>query len=354
MRFITFFFIALPIFIVVVPYVINIITQYPGQATHTSGVVLVTGASSGIGLSAAVALQKQGYTVIGGVRKERDAQTLQKKYKLRSIILDVTKEVEIASAKQQLEQICAETNLKFVGLINNAGVSRDLPVELQPKKAIRFVYGVNIFGLMDVTRELLPLLRSSNGRVINIGSVAGLTAMAGGSTYHGTKHAVEAISDCLRRELYPHGVSVALVEPAYVESKIFGKQIGTNDPTSHLTKDEYQLYHHVFANKKAHMEKVLKTASPTATSTDVAIVHAMTSPYPKTRYVVANVLGIPANVVIPLLAQLPDRVADVMFYYSTQKGYGGLIPLFVFGYLVYITLLLYTWKFVKYVDSRLF
>ena len=135
MKFITLCFIALPIFIVVVPYVVNIVTQYPGQATHTNGVVLVTGASSGIGLSAAVALQKQGFTVIGGVRKEKDAQTLHKKYNLRSIILDVTKEVEIESAKQQLEHICAETNLKFVGLINNAGVSLDLPVELQPRKA---------------------------------------------------------------------------------------------------------------------------------------------------------------------------------------------------------------------------
>ena len=102
------------------------------------------------------------------------------------------------------------------------------------------------------------------------------------------------------------------------------------------------------------MEKVLKTASPTATSTDIAIVDAMISPYPKTRYVVANVLGIPANVIMPLLAQLPDRVADVMFYYATQKGYGGLIPLFVCGYLLYVTLLLYTWKFINYVDSKLF
>ena len=353
MKYLTFFGLGLPVFIIVIPYLINIVTQFPGQYTHEKGgIILVTGASSGIGLSAAIALKKEGYLVVGGVRKETDAKMLANEYNLRAVILDVTKEVEIESAKQKVLELSEETGKKFIALVNNAGVSRDLPVELQPKETIRFVYGVNVFGLMDVTREFLPLLRWNKGRVINIGSVAGLTAVAGGSTYHGTKHAVEAFSDCLRRELYPHGVSVALVEPAYVESKIFGKSTGGNDPTATLTNEEYKLYNHVFANRKETMKKVLKTASPT-TVTDDAIIHAIKSPYPKTRYIVANVLGLPANVIVPLLSQFPDRVADVIFFYATQKGYGGLVPLFVTTYICYGLMLMQAWKFVKYIDSKI-
>ena len=93
-------FLGIPIIYIVVPYLVNIVTQYPGQVIHQNSVVLVTGASSGIGLSAAIALKKKGYFVIGGIRKEKDAVRLQKTYDLQTVILDVTKEVDIERSKQ--------------------------------------------------------------------------------------------------------------------------------------------------------------------------------------------------------------------------------------------------------------
>ena len=344
-------FLGIPILYIVIPYLVNIVTQYPGQVIHQNGVVLVTGASSGIGLSAAVALKKKGYFVIGGVRKEKDAVTLRKTYGLQTVILDVTKEVDIERSKQEIQQICEEKSLPFVGLVNNAGVSRDLPVELQPRETIRFVYSVNTFGVMDMTREYLPLLRKSKGRIINIGSVAGLTALPGAATYHGTKHALEAISDCVRREMYPHQVSVSIVEPAYVTSKIFGKSMNENDPSSKLTQEEFGLYRHVFGGRAEHMKKAIASASPT-TVTDEAITHAMTSAYPQTRYIVANVVGIPAKIIVPIFNYMPDRVADVVLYLRTKK-----LPIFLLIGLAYSGIFLCLWmvyNFLKSLDRHLY
>jgi NAD(P)-dependent dehydrogenase (short-subunit alcohol dehydrogenase family) len=108
----------------------------------------------------------------------------------------------IASAKEPL-----------VALVNNAGISTRSPLEATPMKLVRMVYEVNVFGLTHVTQTFLPLLRANQGRIINIGSVAGLLASDSSSTYSGTKFAVEAITDSLRRELASFGISVSLVEP---------------------------------------------------------------------------------------------------------------------------------------------
>ena len=113
-----------PYFTVVIPYLVNIVT-HPGQVVHQGSVVLVTGASSGIGLSAAVALKKKGYFVIGGVRKEKDAVTLRKTYGLQTVILDVTKEVDIERSKQEFNRFVKKS--LFVGLEQRWRI-RNLPV----------------------------------------------------------------------------------------------------------------------------------------------------------------------------------------------------------------------------------
>jgi NADP-dependent 3-hydroxy acid dehydrogenase YdfG len=306
------------------PYVVNFVLLFPGLHTHQAGIILVTGASSGIGLSAAIALARKGYTVVAGVRREHDASYIKSvEPSLIPIILDVTKDSHVERSVQTVEQYKERYGLQFVGLVNNAGVSKGLPLEIQPFSFVEQVYGVNTFGLLKVTKEFIPLLRRSKGRIINVGSVAGHLATAGGSTYAGTKHALEAISDSLRRELFHHEVSVSLVEPAFVETAIFGKSMSSNDPVSKLSKEDYSLYQIMFDKREATMEKNIRLASSTSV-TDEAITHAMQSLYPHSRYVVANVQGIPAVVLMKLFWLLPDRVADFILH-KNMTGYPAVL-----------------------------
>ena len=180
-------------------------------------------------------------------------------------------------------------------------------------KNIEYVYSVNTFGLLRMSKAFIPLLRESKGRIVNIGSIAGRIATKGSSTYNGTKYALEGITDSLRRELYHHEISVSLIEPAYVRTKIFEKSMNQHDPVSKLSKEEYELYSAHFNNRIMIRNKYLENASPPAV-TDKAILHAVTSQRPFTRYVVANVLGIPATILTKVFWLLPDRLADFLLY----------------------------------------
>lgn len=115
------------------PYVVNFVLLFPGLHTHQAGIILVTGASSGIGLSAAIALARKGYTVVAGVRREHDASYIKSvEPSLIPIILDVTKDSHVERSVQTVEQYKERYGLQFVGLVNNAGVSKGLPLEIQP------------------------------------------------------------------------------------------------------------------------------------------------------------------------------------------------------------------------------
>eukprot|EP00049_Salpingoeca_infusionum_P010773 m.185907 g.185907 ORF g.185907 m.185907 type:complete len:328 (-) comp14742_c3_seq1:44-1027(-) len=275
------------------------------KVNHT-GCVLVTGASSGIGYAAAVELATMGYHVYATVRKERD-QVLLHNLKIKTlhpVIMDVTNHQQVADVAAQI----AKSGFPFVGLVNNAGISTRAPVELTKDKDVRNVFEVNVFGLLDVTREFLPLLRKAQGRIVNIGSVAGLAGQSYSSTYSGTKFALEGITDSLRREMGPFGVSVSIVEPAYVATAIADKSRAAD---TQATKEQRAIYSNFFSSVDKKRAEAFQKASPVTVCTD-AIVHALTARYPEPRYVVANVRGVPANVIAWVLHLLPDRWEDAL------------------------------------------
>jgi NAD(P)-dependent dehydrogenase (short-subunit alcohol dehydrogenase family) len=139
--------------------------------------------------------------------------------------------------------------LPFVALVNNAGVQSDMPVELQTAEADLWVFDVNVLGLLAVSRAFIPLLRAAGpgARLINVGSLAGLLGSPGSATYVGSKFAVEGISDCLRQELQGFGISVSLIEPGYVVSRMAEKVHAEGSaPYLHLPAAQYALYRHVF------------------------------------------------------------------------------------------------------------
>lgn len=186
--------------------------------------VVVTGASSGIGEATALHLDEIGLRVFAGVRRDADGAALARRAseRLKPIRLDVTDEECVAAAA---DLVSRETSGKLDGLINNAGLSVNGPLELMPGDQVRKMMDVNVTGLMAVTRAFLPLIRAARGRIINISSGHGLLAIPDKSAYAASKFAVQAISDALRVELQPFGVHVSCLAVGKVETAVLGKII---------------------------------------------------------------------------------------------------------------------------------
>ncbi|MCW8850963.1 MAG: SDR family NAD(P)-dependent oxidoreductase, partial [Melioribacteraceae bacterium] len=181
--------------------------------------VLVTGASSGIGKAIALHLDQKGFKVFAGVRKEKDAETLKSESSdlLNTIILDVT---DCKSIEDSFNLIKNDSTNELFGIVNNAGVGISGVLEAVSVDDIRNLMEVNVIGLMAVTKSFIPLLKSTKGRIVNIGSTSSFFSSPGASAYSGSKFAVRAISDSLRLELKHLGISVSLVAPGAVESEI--------------------------------------------------------------------------------------------------------------------------------------
>lgn len=282
---------------------------------HGSGGILVTGASSGIGRHAAISLARQGYTVFAGCRKQNDMESLSAEgvSTLRPIIIDVTKEKQIDEAYHKIE---AELGGKpFVALVNNAGMEGAAPVELLEMQAVRTTFEVNYFGVLQVTKKFIPLLRKAGkgARIVHVSSVAGLMSSPGGTPYAATKFAVEAMNDALRIELAPWGITSSVINPAFVATEIFGKvQAHRDSDMEKYTAEQKSLYKHLINDnaKKMMLDMVAKADTPAVTTE--AITHAITSPQPQLRYVVANIDGTPAWVFHWMKWILPAQVFDAI------------------------------------------
>ncbi len=182
--------------------------------------VVVTGASSGIGRSTALLLAEKGFRTFGTVRRADDAQRLAESG-VETIRLDVTDSGSVARCARKVTD--ALNGAPLTALVNNAGVPIGGPIEFVDLTEVRAGLEVNVLGVIAVTQAFLPLLRASRGRIVNISSVSGRVSHPFIGAYSGTKYALEAISDALRRELVPAGVDVVLVEPGSVQTPIWDK-----------------------------------------------------------------------------------------------------------------------------------
>jgi NAD(P)-dependent dehydrogenase (short-subunit alcohol dehydrogenase family) len=184
--------------------------------------ILITGTSTGVGKACALYLDKVGFKIYAGVRKQTDAADLRKEASdnLKTVILDVTDPVSIHNAANYIGK---ETGGHICGLINNAGIGRGGALEITPVEEIRKLFDVNVLGLLAVTQAFIPMLRNGRGRIVNIGSTSSFLAIPGASVYSASKFAVRALTDSLRVELKPFGLFVILVAPGAVESAIWEK-----------------------------------------------------------------------------------------------------------------------------------
>ena len=180
----------------------------------TPQVILLTGASSGIGYDTAIALAKQGHKVYAAARRVERMEPL-RQYGITPLRMDVTDE--------QSMQECVQTILSNEGridvLINNAGYGYFGAIENVPMDDARNQLEVNIFGLARLCQLVLPTMRAQHsGRIINTSSVAGKSVLYYGGWYHVSKYAVEAFSDALRMEVKPFGIDVVIIEPGAIQT----------------------------------------------------------------------------------------------------------------------------------------
>jgi short-subunit dehydrogenase len=247
--------------------------------------ILITGASSGIGKACALHLDQSGFKVYAGVRKASDGEALREEASenLQPVILDVTKTDTIQAV---LELISRDSDYPFFGLVNNAGIGISGVLEATPETELRKLLEVNVVGLHAVTRACLPLLRKQTGRIINIGSSAGFIAGPGASSYAASKFAVRAISDSLRLELQPFGMSVSLVAPGAIKSDIWDKAKAYKDELRKSLAPELLEAYKLFITAGDKLVDQIKPIP--AIEVAKAVHHALTAKKSKPCYIVGQ------------------------------------------------------------------
>ncbi|WP_033293093.1 SDR family oxidoreductase [Amycolatopsis jejuensis] len=270
-------------------------------SAETQSCVVVTGASTGLGAASARELARRGFHVLAGVRRDQDADAIRAPG-VEPVILDVTKPEHIADLAARI----AEWPGALRALVNNAAISVTAPFETLPLDEWRRTFEVNLFGQIAVTQALLPALLRHSGRVVNISSIGGKVALATCGPYSGTKFALEAVSDALRREVAPLGMHVVVVEPGAVRTAIGGRAIAETDRLAAAMSPEQQerygpLLQATNANTAANMAN-----GRSADQAAQVIAKAVTAGKPRTRYTI----GWDAALFTRLARLLPDRLLD--------------------------------------------
>jgi NAD(P)-dependent dehydrogenase (short-subunit alcohol dehydrogenase family) len=268
--------------------------------------VLITGASTGIGAACAIGCAARGMTVFAGVRTSAAGDALQAKAgaAIVPVQLDVTDGDSIKKAAEFVSRQVREAGL--FGLVNNAGIAIGSPLELIPLKQLRRQLEVNVVGQIAVTQAVLPFLRRARGRIVNMGSIAGRGAIPMMGPYSASKHALEALTDALRLELYPWGIEVSIIEPGAIDTPIWDKSMQVSmEIESELPIEGRKLYNDTAGRIRDRVGLAARRAIP-SDAVVAAVLHALTAKRPKTRYLV----GRDAKVRAILLRWLPDRLHD--------------------------------------------
>lgn len=240
--------------------------------------VLVTGASTGIGRNIAERLASEGYLVFAGARKDKDLAALNAVDNIRAVRLDVTSQSDVDAA---VEVVKAE-GLGLYGLINNAGVAVFGPLSQTPDSDLDFLFGVNVDGVVRVTRAFAPMIIQNQGRIITTGSISGILSSPTLGVYSMSKHAVEAFTDSLAGEMDQHGVSVSVVEPGNYKTQI--RRTTADRALQQMEGAGVELNDEQRERIEAIKARELTYREPDEVSD--AFMHALFSDAPKRRYMV--------------------------------------------------------------------
>lgn len=259
-------------------------------------VVIVTGASSGIGYSTSALLSKNGYIVYSLARRLEKMQPL-KKTGVTPIRCDITSAQDIEYA---VERVMSDQGRIDV-LFNNAGYGSYGSVEDVPIDEARSQFEVNLFGLAAITQAVLPIMRNQeSGLIINNSSMGGRMYSPLGAWYHATKYAIEGFSDCLRFEVKPFGINVSIIEPGDIDSA------WNNIMLENVKK---QSANGAYADQAEKLDKMMHSIGKFSHPNVIAktVLRAVKSKRPKTRYLV----GKNSHLFVLLRSALPDKIYDL-------------------------------------------
>ena len=254
------------------------------MAATMNKTAVVTGVSTGIGRAIASSLIDDGWRVFGSVRKEADAADAKAALgdRFTPLLFDVTQEKDITAAADQVREALAGETLG--ALINNAGVAVGGPLAYLPMDEVKRQFDINVLGVVRVTQAFLPLLgtdktlKGAPGRVINMSSVAGKIASPILAPYAMSKHALEAFSDGLRRELNVHGIDVITIGPGAIKTPIWDKS-DEIDAEQYASTEYYAIMSDMRTRLKEYGQTGLEPAEVGDLTRDI-----LNHPKPKTRY----------------------------------------------------------------------
>jgi NAD(P)-dependent dehydrogenase (short-subunit alcohol dehydrogenase family) len=286
------------------------------MASRDSGdrpVVLITGATDGLGRATALLLAQHGYRVFAAgrsaeKRSQLDAVAREKNLPLETLLMDVCDD---SSVQQGVAAVLAKTGAIDV-LINNAGVVYVATVEEMSMADWRNQFETNLFGVIRVTQAVLPGMRErKKGRIVMMSSVAGLVTPPTYGPYSATKHALEAVSNALRHELYPFGIATVLIEPGYIVTGI--QQASADLSKVYLEKMSSGPYAKIHGKSRNARNAARASSGTTPEDCARVILRAVAAKNPRARYGVT-----PLAIMVKWSKRLlPDRLLDALIRRST-------------------------------------
>ena len=269
---------------------------------------LVTGVSTGIGRAIAKSLIDDGWRVFGSVRKEADGAAARTDLgdNFTPVIFDVTDRDAVFNAAETVKDALKGETLD--ALVNNAGIAVGGPLRYLPPEEMQFQLDVNLFGVMHVTQAFLPMLgadpafKGDKGIIVNMSSVAGKIASPIMGPYAVSKHALEALSESLRRELMMHGIDVVIVGPGAVKTPIWAK-------ADEINAEQYKgtEYYDTLVNMRSAMQEYGDSGLPAEAIGDL-VLKIVTRQTRKTRHAILN----NKFLMYTLPRLLPKRMIDKM------------------------------------------
>lgn len=312
----------------------------------TNSAVVISGCSSGIGLHTALYLADKGFHVYAGVRRASDFDAFESYSLVTPTILDVTNTKSVQEAVRFIEHdLTAKYNgdVELTAVVNNAGIGYLSAVQELELTYFRTLMDINVVGAVDMIKQFLPLLQKhaaagGGSRIVSVGSVSGFLSTPLMGAYGASKFAMEALSDSLRAEMDMFNISVSLIEPGTISgTKIRSKRIRDEvsaeiEGEMGVAREEKETHHseamapiptlatvgsdsayygrfYASTRERLRLADESGVADPPSVVAE-AIYHALSSPYPRPRYLVGRVGKIPAWMVDLLKRVMPTRLVD--------------------------------------------
>jgi NAD(P)-dependent dehydrogenase (short-subunit alcohol dehydrogenase family) len=279
--------------------------------------ILITGAATGLGKEMSLYLAERGYRVYGTTRDVTQAEDLkaaarQRNADVRVLPLDVTKPESIDAA---IKTIISESG-EIYGVVNNAGIGLRGYFEDLSDEEIRKLFDANVFGVMAVTKAVLPYMRAARrGRVILISSVGGRIGSIGVTAYCATKFAIEGFGESLFQELAPFGIRVVLVEPGIIKTERWS----TNRGLAKAALNPASPYFEWFQRAEAQSDELVKASTATPADVAATIHQALTAERPQLRYMI----GRKAKIAVALKRFVPGELFERLYFGIVMRRVTG-------------------------------